>query len=96
MEWVTNLSLRWILLGFLGSNSALAHLSTLGFYLFSWPLPSWGECYWKVRVATVIRGGWLLLLVCLEQKRVREEDRKKRVRKVEIKWLIILVIEAFL
>jgi hypothetical protein len=35
-------------------------------------------------VATVIHGWWLLLLVCPEQKKVREENRKERVRKVEI------------
>jgi hypothetical protein len=35
-------------------------------------------------VATVIRGWWLIFLVCLEQKRVRVENIKERVRKVEI------------
>jgi hypothetical protein len=34
-------------------------------------------------VAIVIYGWWLLF-ICLEQKRMKEENGKKRVRKVEI------------
>jgi hypothetical protein len=84
------------IVGFLGPNSALAHVLnslTLFILLNSSLLVRATEklgCYSKI-----VAGG-CSLLICLEQKRVRGENRKERVRKVDIEWLLVLVIEALL